>query len=242
METVETESNLAGVLDMQGRFDEAAALQRHAIDVSRDLAQMDAIAILEKESKLGMYMVKAGKGSLPELERIDRELTVAYRDKLGPGNPQTLIAINNLSVVLAREERYGEEVAVLTQALADGRKTLGPDHPRVRDTLNNLAAAYGDTGDMAKAESALRESIALNQRAEGENSARAAMAKFNLAGVLVRRKDKDGALALLVDAVDHGLIPDAALQIESEGDFESLRGEPRFSELVKRIKARFGTR
>ena len=158
------------------------------------------------------------------------------------GSLKTLQATNNLATVLGLQGKFAEDAAVLDQALTDGRKTLGPEHQLVRNILNSLAAAYVSKGDFVKAEPLLRESLAINVRAEGEHSPSAALAKYNLACLMARVGDKEAALALVADAVDHGLIPDAALQLESDDDLAALRTDPRFQAVVRRAKDRYGNR
>ena len=105
--------------------------------------------------------------------------------------------------------------------------------------MDNLAAALIGKGDLAGAEPILRESLAINTRINGADSPMAAIAKYNLACLVARRGDKDGALVLLADALDHGLVPDAALQMGTESDLDSLHGDPRFGALVAMAKSRY---
>ena len=53
-----------------------------------------------------------------------------------------------------------------------------------------------------------------------------------------RKGDKDKAIALLADAVDHGLPPRAGLGMESDTDLTSLHNNPRFIALVVLAKRR----
>ena len=239
-EAAETESTLAYIFSIQGRFDEAVALDEHSLAVARGHLSEDDPGLLDHRSRLAYYMLKSGKADPRETERIFRELVASYRAKLGAANPKTLTATNGLAAVLAKQGRFAEEEPLLRQALDDARQELPPEHPRMLDVLNNLAATLINMGDLDNAVPVLMESIAINQRIEGAQSPRAAMAKYNLACVKARRGDKDSAMVLLTDALDHGLIPDAALEMETEEDFASLRGEPRFAALVAATKRRYG--
>jgi tetratricopeptide (TPR) repeat protein len=240
-EAADTESHLAYALSVQGRFDEAVALDSHSLQVARTLAPADDPKLLDQQATVGYYMLKSGMADPRDTERIFRELVTVYRSKLGTANPKTLQATNGLAAVLAKEGRFAEEIPLLERAIDDARKEVAPEHPRMIDSRNNLAAALINNGDLDKAEPVLAESIAISEQVEGAQSPRGAMAKYNLACVKARRGERSGALVLLKDAVDHGLIPDAALQMEGESDLESLHGDPRFVALVKSIKARLGT-
>jgi tetratricopeptide (TPR) repeat protein len=240
-DTAATESYLAYILSVQGRFDEAVELGRHSLEVARRHAPADNAGILEEEASIAYYMLKSGKGDPREAEGVFRRLVAVYTAKFGPGNPKTLQATNGLAAVLAKQRRFDEEEPLLRQALQNGRKDLGPEHPRMLDLLNNLAAALINKGDLDQAEPVLKESIAINQHIEGPESPRAAMAKYNLACVEARRGKQGVALVLLADALNHGLIPDAALEMEGEEDLISLRGDPRFLALVATAKKRYGS-
>jgi serine/threonine protein kinase len=235
-----TESHLSTILGAEGKFDEAIELRRHSMGVSRKEGA-DDLAQLDEQASLAYDMLRSGKIDPVAAERIFKDLHARYSSLLGPGHLNTLLAANGLAAVLARLGQHEAQTAVLAAAVAEGRKSLGVEHPRVLDLINNLAAALVDAGDLAKAEPLLRESVDINTRIEGANSSRAAMAKYNLACVLARRQDKDGALVLLADALDHGLIPDAALEMEKESDLKSLHGDARFTDLIRTAKARFGS-
>jgi hypothetical protein len=47
---------------------------------------------------------------------------------------------------------------------------------------------------------------------------------------------RDEAFSLLHEAVDHGLNPDDDLNIEKDGELQSLRADPRFATLVAHAK------
>jgi serine/threonine-protein kinase len=240
LEVAYIESDLAAILAAQSKFDEAVTLQRHALTVLSGTAALDELDYLNERSSLAFFMMRAGKSDPVATERIYRGVVNGYRAKLGSGNLKTLQATNNLAAILGLQGKFAEDAAILERALAEGRQTLGPEHQLVRNILNSLAAAYVSMGDFAKAEPLLRESLALNVQTGGEQSPSAAMAKYNLACLMARRGDKDAALGLAADALDHGLIPDAALQMETDEDLATLRGDPRFAALVSRAKQRYG--
>jgi hypothetical protein len=56
--------------------------------------------------------------------------------------------------------------------------------------------------------------------------------------MLARKGNRDEALSLLREAVDHGLSPVADLAIEKDPDLESLHGDPGFATLVADAKKR----
>jgi len=56
--------------------------------------------------------------------------------------------------------------------------------------------------------------------------------------VEARRGNRDEALRLLREAVDHGLLAVYDLVIEKDTDLKSLHGDPRFDSLVVHAKER----
>jgi serine/threonine-protein kinase len=238
-ETSVTESHLAGLLVNEGQFDEAIELHSHSLAVSRRQTNTDPLALLDEESNLAFLRLKVGKAGPQEAERLFREQIEGYRQRYGPTNLKTLVTISELAIVLDMGKRFDEEIALLLPALRDGKTALGAEHPRMRDLANNLAAAYINKGDLAGAAPILRESIAVNERVEGADSPRAAIGRFNLACVQARRGQKEDALALLDQALHHGLIADAALSMAGEDDLASLRGELKFTRLVAEANRRY---
>jgi hypothetical protein len=65
-----------------------------------------------------------------------------------------------------------------------------------------------------------------------------ALTKYNLACNLALSGHKDEALAVLRDAVDHGL-PDAyALNAETDSDLKLLQGDPRLANMMDDVRRR----
>lgn len=240
MQIARIESYLAPVLGSVGRYAEAAAMGRHSVQIRRRAANDDDLELFEDEADVAWYRFRAGAGSAQEAEQLLRKVSEKYRARLGPGNPHTLSTMNRLAVVLSKEGRFADEVALLRSALTEGRRTVGPESTAVRDTLDNLAAALEHSGDLQGAESVIRESLEINTRMSGAGTPRAALAEYNLACFLAREGKKDQALENLEASVDDGLIPDAAMQMQSDDDLVSLRGEPRFQALVEVVAKKFG--
>jgi tetratricopeptide (TPR) repeat protein len=240
-DTAVSESHLARVLAAQGRFDEAIPLRQHALKIERQQPTTSNLDLLDEEANLAFDMMRSGKVDPRETERAYRQLIAECSAKLGAGNPKTLKATDGLATALAQQGRFADEEEALRKALDDGRRELGPEHPRVLGLMSNQAAALGEMGDFDRAEGVLHELIAISQRSEGAMSSRAALAKYNLACVAVHRGNQGAALDLLADALDHGLVPDAALGMEGEEDLAPLRGDARFAALVATAKKRYGS-
>jgi pentatricopeptide repeat protein len=82
------------------------------------------------------------------------------------------------------------------------------------------------------------ETLNIQRRVLGPNHPDTAMSLYNLGGTALHKGNPDEALSLLREALDHGLAPNIALQLEKDPDFELLHQDPRFARLVAHAKER----
>jgi hypothetical protein len=87
-----------------------------------------------------------------------------------------------------------------------------------------------------EAEELFLEIREIQRRVLGPAHASTALSIYNLACMAALQGHRDKAIALLVEAVGHGLQPSSALGMEEDDDLKSLRGDPRFAALVARAK------
>ncbi|MGB2889925.1 MAG: tetratricopeptide repeat protein, partial [Candidatus Acidiferrales bacterium] len=73
-------------------------------------------------------------------------------------------------------------------------------------------------------------------RVLGPNHPDTALSTYNLACFAAREDKRDEAISLLREAIDHGLAPEADLQVEKDPDLKSLHGDPRFDAIVTDAK------
>jgi len=99
-----------------------------------------------------------------------------------------------------------------------------------------MAEVYLDEGKYAQAEALFNQTLEIEKRVTGPESPYTATALYNLGCVAARRGDKDQAIAVLSQSVDHGLLPRVALGMEQDTDLTSLHGDPRFAALVAHAK------
>jgi hypothetical protein len=102
--------------------------------------------------------------------------------------------------------------------------------------MNNLAIALAGEGRDAESEKLFREILDIHRRVLGPEHPDTAASAYNVACTLARKGNRDEALAVLREAVDHGLPPIGDLGIEKDPDFKSLHGDPRFAALVAHAK------
>ena len=155
---------------------------------------------------------------------------------LGAEHPYTVGSMNNLSLVYMREGKYSEAEALEIQTLEIRKRVLGPEHPQTLQSMTNLANDYLYEGKYPEAEALYTETLEIQKRVLGPEHPDTAATLYDLACVAARRGDKDRAIALLGQTVDHGLDPRGDLGIEKDSDLTALHGDPRFSALVAHAK------
>ena len=93
-------------------------------------------------------------------------------------------------------------------------------------------------GKYAQVEATFSQLLEIERRVNGPGSPGAASAKYNWACLEAREGNKDKALALLSDAVDHGLPPYFALGMGTNAGLTSLHSDPRFIAMVADVRKR----
>jgi tetratricopeptide (TPR) repeat protein len=104
--------------------------------------------------------------------------------------------------------------------------------------VSNLAIVLVEEGRYAAAEKSLRETLGIQRRILEPEHPDTALSTYNIGCMLARKGDRDEALSLLRQAVDHGLAPHTDLGLEKDPDLQSLHGDPRFAALVAHAKER----
>ena len=87
-------------------------------------------------------------GEYEKAEIQHREAVGLFRRTLGDDHPDTLIATNDLALILALLGRFDEAEPLLRRNLDDLRRILGPDHRETLTTTHNLASLLGDPGSV----------------------------------------------------------------------------------------------
>jgi serine/threonine-protein kinase len=170
---------LAATLTVAGRFDEAEAQLRTALELDEATWGPDHPRLATLHTNLGIALM--GLQRFDEAEAEFRQ-TLALRQRiLGQDHPETIDAELNLGSMLV--ERGDAEAAeeALRNALHRLEAAYGPEHPAVADALNNLANALNVQGKFAQAEPLLLRSVRLGQSSATRNDAALASYRTNLA-------------------------------------------------------------
>ena len=178
--------NLAAALNQAGKYDEAEALYRQALEIKRRLLEGHANADLAYTlNSFGTLLWNRGRSG--EAEPLLREALAVRRTVYGEVHPEVSTSLNNLASLLVERGDAAQARPLYEEDLALRRQLYGPDHPRVAFVLNNLALLDQEQGDLAAAEPRLREALAIFGKAVGAAHPNYAVARRNLAALLAAK-------------------------------------------------------
>jgi len=235
-DTLRSMDGLAWLLSREGHLSEAEKLQRQILDARRAALSAEspdlAMSLDHLASTLG------DEGHYNEAEKLDREAFGIATRTLGASHPLTLGMMTNLGGTLLQGERYSEAETMLRRAVELERSALGVEHPTTLSAMEVLGATLIKTEKYAEAEKLLEETQDIQVRVLGPDHPDTAGSTYNLACLAMRQQDHEKALALLRNAVDHGLPFAAALGMKDDPDLQALHGDARFEALIAEVQKR----
>ncbi len=152
-----TLGNLGSLRNDQERFQEAADLQREALDGSRTLFGDRHPKVAFRLSSLGSTLGLLGRDR--EAEPLLREAVATYRDLFGPDHPQESYPLRALGGTLLRLGQTAEAEADARRAVTISETEFGDDHVRTAQARLVLAEVLLATGRAATAEPLLRQCL-----------------------------------------------------------------------------------
>jgi len=238
-ETLSTMNDLSWTLFQQGRLAEAESLQHKVLDVQRRVLGPEHKDTLDTMGSLASTLDELGKHA--EAENLQREVFEKKKRIFGPEAFDTLAAMDNLCVILDRGGKHEEAEKLERETLDIQLRVFGTDNIGTISSMINLADIERNSGRYEEARELFRQALAIEGRVLGPDQLETAETRYDLACMLALIGQSEEAFSLLRQAVDHGLPPRIALDIEKEPDFRSLHGDPRFAKLVTYAKERAAT-
>lgn len=232
-DTVRSMSRLARVFGQQGRNAEAEKLHREALAIDRRVLGPEHPDTLVLTNSLVTTMSLEGKDELyPEAERLQREALAIERRVFGPEHLDTLNAMMNLGWILSEQGQFAESEKLYREILPIESRLVGPEHADTLILRDRLATSVAKQGRYQEADELYSETLSMKKHVLGPNHPVVATSIYNLACLAAVQNQRERALALLEEAVGHGLLATIAANMDNDEDLKSLYRDPRFAAIV----------
>ena len=150
-------SNLAGLLVLQGRLEEAKPLREEYMQACRKILGNHHTNTLISINNLARLLQDMGK--LEEAKPLCEEALEASKEVLGDRHPQTLQSINNMAGLLKAMGKLEDAKKLLHEALQARREVLGDRHPHTLMSINNMASLLQNMGELKEARPLSEEAL-----------------------------------------------------------------------------------
>jgi serine/threonine protein kinase/Tfp pilus assembly protein PilF len=231
--TTRAQEGLANLLSAEEHYTEAEALLRRILNTRQRLlgtehtdtlvSQYNLATILRHEKRYG------------DAEKLIRETLDTQARVLDANDPDTFASRALLADLLLEQRRPGEAEGLARHAFDDQLRTLGPHHRDTLESLGSLGTALVENGRYEEAKRVYLDTIkrmGMDRKEAGSGDIFGTW--YNLACLASRTGRRDEAFAYLSRAVDAGY-PNAQF-MSADADLKPLRTDPRFDELVARVK------
>ncbi len=176
---------LASVHERRGKYEEAEAQLRRALELSARAAGAESLDAALVRNSLAIILYR--EGHYPEAEAEHRRVLALRQKLLGADHPLVAQSMANLGSTLQRLGREADAEVQMRAALVLRERVLGAEHPDVAHTLHILATLLADMGRLDEAEAAQRRALAIREKLFGEMHPSVTQSLNNLAYVLQNR-------------------------------------------------------
>ncbi|KAF8535293.1 hypothetical protein BDD12DRAFT_782634 [Trichophaea hybrida] len=205
-DTLESVSELASVLQSQGKYEQAEQMNRRALEGREKALGPDHPDTLNSVNNWASVLQNQGK--YEQAEQMNRRALEAKEKVLGPDHPDTLTSMANLASTYRNQGRSKEAEVLGVQVMETRKRVLGQDHPSTLTSMANLASTYRNQGRSKEAE-VLEVQVAVNGRKE-----RIVRLLLDSGVDSTKLKDKEQILASILHETNS--------DVESDSDAESL--------------------
>ena len=166
----------AAVMEMLAQV---AALAENAGTAADDAGEQVPTMLTRLRSLALNHLVELGD-TMPHAIAIGEPLTADLDRLLGPDDPDTIRARNDLARAYRETGRVADAVPLVEQVLAARERLFGADDPRTLASRNNLASAYRATGRAAEAIGLFEKNLAACERLFGADHPRTLASRHSL--------------------------------------------------------------
>jgi tetratricopeptide (TPR) repeat protein len=126
------------VLQDQGKYEAAEAMNRRALEGSEKVLGKDHPSTLTSVSNLASVL--QGQGKYEAVEAMNRRALEGSEKVLGKDHPSTLTSVYCLAHLLHHRHRYKEALPLYQRASSGYLATLGADHPTTLACLDHQSS------------------------------------------------------------------------------------------------------
>lgn len=143
-------SNLANLLDEQGRFDEAEALYRESLELRVNVFGDGHPTVPEARTHLATHLQR--RGHLEEAEELNRSALAHFKQILGPRHRSVAWSLAHLAEVLIDRGKLDEAQTHLREAVSIREEVGGAEDLAVASVLDRLAHVHYLKREYARSE------------------------------------------------------------------------------------------
>jgi non-specific serine/threonine protein kinase/serine/threonine-protein kinase len=235
-QTLSATLDLARDIARQGRPAEAEALDREGLEIARRILgpeHTDTVSFM-----INLALTIQQQQRYAESEALNRMAIEINTRRLGPEHFYTLAPMNNLARDLLMQGKLGEAEPLARQTVDISRRTVGPAHPNTIEQMYVLFDCFNREHHYGDAEAIGREILEHTRHAFGPDHVKTAEAGYDLGTALVTNGKRDEAIAVLGEAVRHGLRREKLAELQTDARWKPLRGEPGFTAILDEAKRR----
>ena len=225
----ETFTNLADVYKAQGKYADAEAPLRRALQIREKNSGEDSAPVVLALNNLAAVLNSEGK--FPDAEPLFRRAITIQQKLLGADNPKLAGPLSNLASLYADQGQYAEAGPLYRAALKLLPAGTESNQSQIVDLLNGLSVVYRAEGRYLEAARTLSQAIAIEEKASGTDPSSLADSYSTLAELYKARHQyiagaeaAEHALKLLEQ--DQGKTTALyAKTLDSVADFYELQGK-----------------
>jgi tetratricopeptide (TPR) repeat protein len=166
VETFVSKNELVLALDKQGKYEEAAAMNKQTLVLAERVLGREHPETLISMSNMGRVLGHQGK--YEEAEVMNRQTLAVFETVLGREDPETLASMSNVALMLGLQGKYEEAEVMNRQTLALKETVLGREHPQTLTSMSNLVGVLELQGKFNEAEAMIVQMLALKETLLGE--------------------------------------------------------------------------
>ena len=185
-------NNLAGVLEKQGKFDEALDRYRLALEMKRKLLPDGHPELIPSLGNLARLYARLAKDD-EALKLLGQAMEITKRFQDG-NNPAAAVTLSTIARIYFKQGRFQEAQEELERSVAIERKVLGKDHPNLAIALANQSFLQEAVGEYDQGIRCLEEALRIMRARFPQGNPQAAQILSHLGDLHRLKGELDRAL------------------------------------------------